>query len=411
MARIIGRLSAQAVQRAKQPGSYPDGGGLYLHVAPGGSRSWVYRFMLAGREREMGLGSFLTVTLAEARLKAADARKLRASGIDPIEARRAQHAAALVKAAKALTFRNAAASYIAAHRAGWRNAEHAHQWEATLSSYVYPVLGDLPVGAIDTALVLHALEPIWTNKTETAARVRGRIEAVLDWAKARGYRDGENPARWRGHLDKLLPAQSKVGSLTHHPAMPVGELPGFIRTLRSEQGTAARALEFLILTAARTGEVAGAMWSEIDTATGAWNIPAARMKGAREHRVPLSEPAITILSGIKAKIGSDGFIFSARKRAKPLPQRAMRTLLERMRDDATVHGFRSTFRDWAAEETEFASEVIEMALAHTVSNKVEAAYRRSDLFEKRRKLMQQWGSYCGGACRTDNGGKERVVPL
>jgi integrase len=394
MARMIGRLSAQAVQRTKQPGSYPDGGGLYLHVAPGGSRSWVYRFMLAGREREMGLGSFLMVTLAEARLKAADARKLRASGIDPIEARKAHHAAALVKAAKALTFRNAAASYIAAHRAGWRNAEHAHQWEATLSSYVYPVLGDLPVGAIDTALVLHVLEPIWTNKTETAARVRGRIEAVLDWAKARGYRDGENPARWRGHLDKLLPARSKVASLIHHPAMPSGELPGFIRALRAEQGSAARALEFLILTAARTGEVAGATWSEIYTETAAWNIPAARMKGGREHRVPLCESAITILSGLKAAAGSDGFIFSARKKAKPLPQRAMRTLLERMREGATVHGFRSTFRDWAAEQTSFASDVIEMALAHTVANKVEAAYRRSDLFEKRRALMREWGAFC-----------------
>jgi integrase len=394
MARVIGRLSAQAVQQARQPGSYPDGVGLYLHVSPGGSRSWIYRFMLAGREREMGLGGFPTVTLAEARLKAADARKLRASGIDPIEAKRAQQAAALLEAAKALTFKSAAASYIAAHRSGWRNTEHAHQWDATLSSYVYPVLGVLPVGAVDTALVLQALEPIWTTKTETAARVRGRIEAVLDWAKARGYRNGENPARWRGHLDKLLPAQSKLAPLTHHAAMPVAEVPGFVHALRTQQGTAARAFEFLILTAARTGEVAGAKWSEIDAVGATWNVPAQRMKGGREHRVPLSTPAVDILANVRAANGAGEFIFSGRRLSKPLPQRAMRSLLERMRGDATVHGFRSTFRDWAAEQTSFPAEVVEMALAHAVGNKVEAAYRRSDLFEKRRALMQQWGTFC-----------------
>jgi integrase len=357
--------------------------------------------MLGGREREMGLGSLLVVSLAEAREKASHARKLKAEGVDPIEAKRAKQAATRLEVAKSVTFENASASYFAAHRASWRNAEHAHQWQSTLSRYVYPVFGSFPVGAIDTTLVLQALEPIWSTKTETADRVRGRIEAVLDWAQARGCRDGENPARWRGHLDNLLPVQSKLVPVRHHAALPVAELPSFFRSLRVQEGATARALEFLILTAARTGEVTGAKWSEVDTTAATWSVPAARMKGGREHRVPLPLAALAILENMNTTGEPDGFIFSGRKRAQRLPQRAMRSLLERTREDATVHGFRSTFRDWAAERTDFSGEVVEMALSHTISNKVEAAYRRGDLFEKRRVLMEQWAAFCESPQRAE----------
>jgi len=413
VARTVGRLTALKVQKAKRPGMYADGGGLYLQVTPGGA-SWIYRYMLKGRAREMGLGPLALYGLQEARAKALDARRLRHEGIDPIEARKAARATERANTAKTKTFKQCAESHIKAHRAGWRNAKHAAQWEATVATYAEPIIGALPVQAIDTALVMKVLEqevrdapnkptaPLWTAKPETASRLRGRIESILDWAKVRGYREGENPARWRGHVAKLLPPRGKVRKVEHHAALPHDELPDFITVLRAQEGTAARALEFAILTAARTGEVMGARWDEIVLAEKMWMIPAQRMKAHREHRVPLSARALAIVEEIKPfrHVGAgqdeaEAFVFPGGKRGQPLSNMAFLMLLRRMgRDDLTVHGFRSTFRDWAAERTKFPGEVVEMALAHVVSNKVEAAYRRGDLFDKRRKLMEAWAVYC-----------------
>jgi integrase len=296
MARTTGRLTALKVDRLKNKiGMHADGGGLYLQVTSGGA-SWVLRFMLNGKAREMGLGPLALYGLADARAKALDARRLRHAGIDPIEARRAERAARALSEAKGITFKECAESYIAAHRAGWRNEKHKYQWAATLNAYAYPVIGALPVQAIDTALVLKVLEPIWTTKPETASRVRGRLENILDWAKVRGYREGENPARWRGHLDKLLPASGKVRKVEHHAALPYAELPAFMTALQSQEGTSARALEFAILTAARTGEVIGARLNEISEREKVWTVPGERMIG-KEHRVPLSARALAIVNG------------------------------------------------------------------------------------------------------------------
>jgi integrase len=373
---------------------HADGAGLYLQVTGDGgvnvSKSWIYRFKLRGRAREMGLGSLSTFGLAEARTKAAECRKLTYEGIDPIEARRAERAKVALDTAKSLTFKECTEQYIAAHRAGWRNAKHAAQWSTTVKTYAEPVIGALPVQDIDTALVMKIIEPLWSKKPETAARLRGRIEAVLDWAAARGYRQGENPARWRGHLDKLLPARAKVRKVKHHAALPYDELPEFITALRAQEGVSARALEFLILTAARTGEVIGALPAEITDKV--WTVPAGRMKGSKEHRVPLPAPAVAIVEKMHKEHGGT-FLFPGGKSDKPLSNMAMLKLLERMgRADLTAHGFRSTFRDWAAERTSYPSEVVEMALAHAIDSKVEAAYRRGDLFEKRRQLMEEWAA-------------------
>jgi integrase len=316
---------------------------------------------------------------------------MRASSVpwawDPLAAKQAQRASAR----SALTFADCAGRYITAHEASWENAEHRRQWRTTLQQYVYPLIGSLPVVTVDTDAVRRALEPIWTDKPETAGRVRGRIESVLDWATANKLRTGDNPARWKGHLEHLLAERVKVP--VHHAALPYAAVPGFMRELHGQDGIAARALEFAILTAARAGEVFGARWDEIDMAAAVWTVPPERMKGGRVHRVPLSDPARAVLAATGT---TAGFAFAA-ERSKPLPPKAMRALLERMgRADATPHGFRSTFRDWAAERTDFAGEVIEMALAHAVRNKAEAAYRRGDLFEKRRTLMGHWAAYCGG---------------
>jgi integrase len=396
MARTIGRLTALKVDRAKQPGMYADGGGLYLRVTDSGTKNWVFRFMLNGRPRWMGVGPLHTIGLAEARNRAAAFRLQRHDGVDPIERRRAERLQGLLDAAKAVTFKECAARYIASHRAGWRNPKHAAQWKATLATYAEPVIGGLSVQAIDTALVLKVLEPIWTTKPETAGRVRGRIESILDWAKARGYRAGENPARWRGHLDKLLPPRSKVQSVEHHAALPYAELPSFLVSLREQEGIAARALEFAILTAARTGEVIGARWGEMDLLHKTWTLPAARMKSGREHRVPLSAHALAILKEMQAhRQAKDAFVFPGGKNGRPLSNMAFLMLLRRMGfGDVTAHGFRSSFRDWAAERTKFPAEVAEMALAHTVSDKTVAAYNRSDLFERRRRLMAAWATFC-----------------
>jgi integrase len=411
MARTIGKLSAVKVDRLKEPGVYSDGGGLYLQVTGDGkkhvNKSWLFQFKVHGRERQMGLGPIHTVTLAEARTKATECRKLRLEGIDPIDARRAARGLAALENAKAMTFKACAEAYIEAHRAGWRNAKHAAQWDSTLATYAYPVFGSMPVQSVDVALVMKVIGPIWTTKTETASRVRGRIESALDWAKTRGFRSGENPARWRGHLENLLPRRSKVQKVKHHAALPYPEIGAFMVALRSQEGVGAQALEFTILTAARTGEALGARREEFNADTTVWTVPAKRMKVDRmEHRVPLSPAASAIVKRMLASHDCE-FVFPGGNAKMPVSNDAMSTVLERMeRTDITVHGFRSTFSDWAAEMTNFPREAVEMALAHVVKSKVEAAYRRGDLLEKRRPLMEAWAGYCA---KPASDGK--VVPI
>jgi integrase len=382
-------------------------------VTPEGTKNWVLRYMLNRKARWMGLGPLPLYGLREARARALDARRRRHEGIDPIEARRAERAKLRLEAARAVTFKECAETYISSHRAGWRNDKHKYQWPATLTAYAYPVIGGLPVQAVDTGLVLKVLEPIWTTKPETASRVRQRIENVLDFAKARGWRDGENPARWRGHLDKLLPARSRVRNVEHLAALPYAELPAFLASLREREAVAARGLEFLILTAARTGELIGAHWSEIDLRDKTWTVPAGRMKARREHRVPLSPRALTILQEmIKVRQSGDGnaYVFPGPKLGKPLSNMAFLMLLRRMElDDLTVHGFRATFKTWASERTSFQNEITEAALAHVIGDKVEQAYRRSDLFEKRRRLMHQWSMFCTTASAQQS--KTNITPL
>jgi integrase len=388
MERKIEKLTALRVTREKRPGVHADGGGLYLQVAPGGSKSWLYRYKAGGKEHWHGLGPWPAISLAQARERAAEARRLRLDGHDPIEVRRA----ARLGATTAMTFDECAAAYIAAHRAGWRNPKHESQWKSSLATYASPVFGMLPVAAIDTGLVMKVIEPLWTTKTETAARMRGRTESILDWAKARGYRAGENPARWRGHLDHLLAPKTKVRKVKHHAALPNDEVPALMAALRTRDGVAARALEFTILTAARVGEVIHATWDEIDFGAKTWLVPANRMKSGREHRVPLSERAVAILKGMDRR---GDFIFRGARARRPLGVNAPMILLRDLgHRDCTVHGMRSAFRDWCAERTAFPSEVAEMALAHVVANKVEAAYRRGDLLEKRRLLMDVWAQFC-----------------
>jgi integrase len=396
------RLTALSVRREKrEPGIYHDGAGLYLQVGDSGTKSWILKFSLNGRARQMGLGPVPLVSLAEARQKRDDAQRLLLDGIDPIEARRSERQAKQLDVVETVTFKEAATTYVSSHEKGWRNARHARQWPETLAAYVYPTIGGLSVRAVDTAMVLKVLEPIWTIKPETASRVRGRIEAVLDWAKAHGYRSGENPARWRGHLDHLLPAKSKVRKVEHHPALPYVEIGAFMAALRQQDSVSGRALEFLILTAARSGEALGARWSEVDRAGKLWTVPAGRMKGHREHRVPLSDAAVAVLE--KMQVFGGDVVFPGLKRAALGPA-ALFGLLRRMgRGDLTAHGFRSTFRDWAAERTNFPNEVVEMALAHAVGSKVEAAYRRGDLVDKRRRLMDAWAEFCAMAPATEHG--------
>ena len=408
----IGKLSAVEVAKAKGPAVLHDGGGLYLRVAPNrkdgdgndkpGAKSWVFRFQLDGKRRDMGLGPYPDISLAEARRRATGHRNQRRDGIDPLDAKAAQRQAQRLAATKGRTFRECAAEFIEKNRAGWRNAKHRQQWENTLETCVYPILGELPVSAIDTGLVVQVLDPIWTEKPETASRVRGRIEAVLDAATVRGFRQGPNPAQWKGNLAHILPARARVRKVAHHAALPFDDMPSFLAALRHREGMAARALEFAALTAARTGEVLGARWGEIDLTAKVWIVPANRMKGGREHRVPLSDPALAVLETVQPlALSTDGKpnptapIFPGPRRALPMSNMTMLMLLRRMkRNDLTAHGFRSTFSDWAAERTAYPREVVEMALAHAVESKVEAAYRRGDLFEKRRKLMEAWASFC-----------------
>jgi integrase len=392
----IEKLSVRQVERLLRPGYYNDGGGLYLKIDERGNRSWVFRFRLSsGRLRQMGLGGLSTFSLKEAREHARAARQQRYAGIDPIEARRAERQGALVRRAATMTFKQCAEAYIAAHSTSWKNPKHAAQWPATLTTYVYPVIGELPVAAIDTALVLKVVEPIWEKIPETAGRVHGRVESILDWAAARGFRQGPNPAQWKGNLAHILPARAKIARVEHHAALPYGELPAFMAELRSTDSIGSRCLQFAILTAARTGEAIGALWQEIDLDQVVWSILGARMKGGKPHRVPLSEPAIEILREMAVVRNGSSYVFPGQRPGQPLSQMALLMLLRRLgRMDLTTHGFRSTFSDWCAERTNFPSEVREMALAHSVGDKVEAAYRRGNLFAKRRQLATAWGAFC-----------------
>jgi integrase len=386
------RLTALDVTRLGV-GFHADGDGLYLQVTSAGARSWIYRYTLNRRTRDLGLGPAKAIPLKLARELAAEARRLRAMGLDPIEHRRQARGAVRLEQAKVTTFRQCAESYIAAHEAGWRNAKHRQQWHDTLAAFVHPIVGALPVQAVDTSLVLKVLEPIWTEKPETAGRVRGRVESILDFAKARGFRDGENPARWRGHLDHLLPAKSKIAKVEHLAALDYREVGAFMADLRQHQGVALRALEFAALTAARSGEVLGALWDEIDLQAAVWTVPPERMKAQREHRVPLSPRTVEILRERQTRREGDHVFPGARNGAR-LSATSLLRVLHTMNRAVTVHGFRSCFRDWCAEQTNY-REVAEMALAHAVGDMVEAAYRRGDLFDKRRKLMDAWAEFCG----------------
>jgi integrase len=400
MAQRPGKLSAVTVSNVKKPGVYADGGNLYLQVSKSGAKSWLFRFMMHGKAREMGLGSLHTIALAKAREKATDCRRLLDAGVDPIEAKKSQQTAARLAAAKGTTFEACAKAYIEAHKAGWKQERHAKQWDQALSKHAYPLIGKLPIQAVDTNLILKVLEPIWQEKTETAKRLRGRIECILDWAKVREYRQGENPARWRGHLENLLARPSKLIKVEHFAALPYAKVNGFLQSLDKQAGLAAQALKLVIFTASRSTEVLGMTWDEIDFENKVWTIPAERMKGGKEHRVPLTASAIKILENQKsdAEYNSDEpspYVFPSPKGDKALSNVVMLALLKRMkRRDITVHGFRSSFRDWAAEQTDFPREVAEAALAHAIESKVEAAYRRSDLFDKRRLLMEEWAAYC-----------------
>jgi integrase len=393
--RSLHRLSAVGVQKAAKPGMYADGGGLYLQVRGPMSKSWIFRYKLSGRAREMGLGPLAVVSLARARELATEARKQCFDGVDPIELKRSQQAEREAEQEKARvpTFDEATTAYLHSNSAGWKNSKHAQQWSSTLATYASPHFGNCPVDRIDLKAVLKALQPIWATKTETAGRVRGRIEAVLDWATVLGHRTGDNPARWRGNLDKVLPMQRRVSTVKHHAALPYDAAPAFIRELAERTETAARALLFTVLTASRTSEVLGMRWSEIDLDKALWTVPALRMKAGREHRVPLAEPVIDILQKLSRGEPTD-LVFPGPGDDRQLSINAMPAVLKRMKlVDVTVHGFRSSFRDWAAERTDAANEVVEAALAHTIGNKVEAAYRRGDLLDKRRALMNNWAVY------------------
>ncbi len=391
--RTLQRLNALSVTSAKVPGYFHDGGGLYLQVAPAGSKSWVLRFSIAGRRREMGLGPYPEVSLAAARKSAADARSLVKAGQDPIAVRDAGRARQRLEDARAITFDQAAEQYIAANEAGWHNDRHRDQWRASLAAYASPVIGRMPVADIGVTEVMRVVEPLWRTKTETGSRVRGRIERVLDWAKVRGYRTGENPAQWRGHLDKLLPARRKVQKVKHHAAVAIDDLPVVYASLANLDSMAARALRFTILTAARAGEATGARWSEIDMEARIWTVPSDRIKAGKTHRVPLSHEAMEILTRVR-KVATGNLVFPGRATERPLSHSAMLKVLKVAGcGDATVHGFRSTFRDWASERTHYPRDVAEMALAHAIGDQVEAAYRRGDLFERRKLMMEEWATF------------------
>jgi len=390
-------LTERAIRNNTKPGLYGDRGNLYLKITPTGTKSWVFRYSVPApdkgadqrRRHALGLGSYPDVPLAEARERAYEERRRRLAGNDPAAIRRAAAAAKRVAEAKAMTFQDCAEAYIKAHRAGWKTIKEANEWTASMRIYVEPVLGELPVAAVDLPLVLRVIEPMWQTRTSTASRVRQRIENILDWATVRGYRTGDNPARWKGHLDKMLPKVSKVAPVEHYAAMPYADVAAFMIDLHtagrtSSQATAAKGLQFAILTATRVGEVIGATWQEIDFKGRVWVIPAERMKAGREHRVPLSDAALALLQALP-RTGDRVF---------PVGDVALWRVAKRIRPEITVHGFRSTFRDWAGERTSYAREVVEQCLAHAAGDQTELAYRRGDALEKRRHVMDAWAKFC-----------------
>ncbi|GHF12620.1 phage integrase [Kordiimonas sediminis] len=397
MARGINKLSARAISAISEPGSYVDGAGLRLQVSKGGSKSWQFRFMLNGRSREMGLGPVKDVSLAQARQKASECRTMLSEGIDPIEARKARKEALRAQQDTCKSFDECRNAFLKSHASAWKGTKSLTQWEGSLERYATPVIGKTPVDQIDTALIMRVLDPIWRSKTETATRVRGRVERILDWATVQGFRQGDNPARWTGHLSELLPAPSALRKVKHMTAMPYQEVSALVWDLRESESMGAKALNFLILTAARSAEVRLATWDEIDLDAKTWTIPAERMKAGREHVVPLSQEAMDILQALP-KLAGNSYVFPGMRDGKPLSDM---TLTKQLRDrkipKATVHGFRSSFRDWAGEQTNYPRNVIEKCLAHQLEDKVEAAYHRSNLLEKRRPVMKAWAGYCSKA--------------
>lgn len=393
MAKKAKSLTAVEVKRLTTTGKHAVGGvaGLYLYVNEMGARSWVLRVMIGEKRRSMGLGGYPDVTLAQAWEKAREAREKIDQGIDPIAQRKELLSNLTAQQAAEKTFKQAAEAYMDAHGDSWKNPKHRAQWKSTLETYAYPFFGKMLVRDVRLEHVLSALEPIWKSKNETASRVRGRIETVLDWATARKLRSGENPARWKGHLDKLLAAPSKVQKVKHHKALPIDKVPAFFTDLSNHSGQSAKALRFAILTASRSDEVRGATWSEFDLEAKVWTIPSERMKAGKEHRVPLTESTIRILNEQSHLEGCD-FVFSSPRGGK-LSNMAMTSLMRDMKVDAVPHGFRSTFRDWAGERTNYPRDLAEQALAHAIENKVEAAYRRGDALEKRRKMMDDWDKF------------------
>ncbi len=404
MARVTNKLSPAGLAkllRAKTPGLYGDGAGLGLRIGHNGASSWVLRYMRQGKAHEMGLGPTHTVGLAEARERAKRYRLELLDGIDPVRARKEAKASAR----PAVTFGQVADMYLTAHAPAWRSETHRQQWRQTLAHYVLPVLGPKGVSVIDTGDVMRVIEPLWHAKPETAGRVRGRIESILDYAAARGWRQGDNPARWRGHLANLLPAPHKVAAVQHHPAMAWQEVPAFMASLAERQGMAAKALAFLILTAARSAEARGATWGELDLGAGIWIVPSSRMKGGREHRVPLAERALALLRSIRLPEAEPGaLVFPGASGRRPLSDVALAKLLPA---GATCHGFRASFRTWCGEATAYPREVVEMALAHRLGDAVEQAYARGDLFQKRKQLMKAWGEFCSRPAPASG----EVVPL
>lgn len=396
------KLTDLKVKALNRDGRYGDGGGLWLQVRVASkkdeppNKSWIFRYAMAGRQRQLGLGPYPRVGLKDARDKALDAARQVLAGRDPIGEKRAQKVAKAVASA-AMTFKGVAELYLSAHESTWRNEKHRWQWRQTLEAHVYPAFGAWPVQDVDTGAVMRVLEPIWREKPETATRLRGRIETVLDYATARGWRSGDNPARWRGHISSLLPARSKVAKVEHHAALPWAEIGPFLHRVADQDGTAAKALLFLVLTAARTTEALEARWREFDLRAKVWTVPPERMKAGKEHRVPLAPAAIALLEALSASQprNPDSFVFPGARAGKGLSNTSMIMLLRRMgRGELTVHGFRSTFRDWVGEGTNFSRELAEAALAHAIRDKTEASYSRGDALEKRRRLMEAWAMFC-----------------
>lgn len=416
MVRPLNKLSALQVTKLSKPGLYGDGGGLTLQITNAGVKSWLFRFMRDGKPFGMGLGPTHTISLAEARVKALEARKLLVDGQNPLTIKKQKKLADALEHAKIITFDQCSKAYIEAHRSGWKNVKHIDQWTNTLATYASPVFGQLPVADIDTALIVKCLAPIWQTKTETASRLRGRIESVLGWATTSGYRTGENPARWRGHLENLLANIGKSSRTKNHPSLPWPRIGEFMVALTAREGVAAKAVQFAILTACRSGEVRGAQWIEIDFREKIWTIPAGRMKARREHQVPLSDAALSLLTSMRSKVNAladqkidplVGKLVFAGTKGQVLSDMTLTAVIRRMNSEderpvwsdptgqgITVHGFRSTFRMWAAETTAYPREVAEHALAHQLPDVVERAYQRGTQFLKRQSLMAEWGAYC-----------------